>query len=234
MDVVESIDRAASEIASAIGELARARILYSLMDGRARTGTELSAIADIGTSTASAHLNRLIKTRLVVVAAEGRHRYYRLAGPEVAQILEGLTAIAGVSRPKFNPSTPNHLRQARTCYDHIAGSLGVMIHDRLIALKWIRETSNAVDYEITAKGLKRLMEMGIDVSGFSGCRRRVAFGCLDWSERRHHLGGSLGAAILKLACKRKWLLRDLDGRGLSPTAFGRQEFLRHFGLDTAV
>jgi DNA-binding transcriptional ArsR family regulator len=234
MDVVESIDRAASEVASAIGELARARILYSLMDGRARTGTELSAIANVGTSTASAHLNRLIKARLVIVAAEGRHRYYRLAGPEVAQILEGLTAIAGVSRPKFNPSTPNRLRQARTCYDHVAGSLGVMIHDRLLALKWIRATGNAADYEITARGLKRLMEMGIEVSGFSHCRRRLAFGCLDWSERRHHLGGSLGAAILKLACKRKWLVRDLDGRGLSPTAFGRQEFRRHFGLDAAV
>jgi DNA-binding transcriptional ArsR family regulator len=234
MDVMDSVDSAASKIASAIGEPARARILYSLMDGKARTGTELSAVADVGTSTASAHLDRLIKARLVKVAADGRHRYYSLAGPGVAHVLEGLTAIAGANRTRFTPRTPGRLRPARTCYDHIAGSLGVALHDRLLELKWISATGNDRDYAISAKGVNGLMEMGIGVSKLYQGRRRVAYGCLDWSERRQHLAGSLGAAILKLACERKWLIRDLDGRGLRPSEFGRQELRRCFGLDPAI
>jgi DNA-binding transcriptional ArsR family regulator len=231
MDVMDSVDNAASKIAAAIGEPARARILYCLMDGRARTGTELSAVANVGTSTASAHLDRLIKARLVRVVAEGRHRYYSLAGPEVARILEGLSAIAGGSAPGFTPSTPNRLRLARTCYDHIAGSLGVMLHDRLLAMKWISETGKDGNYSISARGKAALKDIGIEAALLEDCRRRLAYGCLDWSERRCHVAGSLGAAILSLAFNRKWLIRDLDGRGLSPSPFGRREFRRHFGLE---
>ena len=121
---MDPVEQAASRIAFAIGEPARSRILFCLMDGRARTSTELSAVADVGTSTASVHLERLVKARLVRVAAEGRYRYYSLAGPEVGHLLEGLTAIAGAKRSRFVPSTPSRLRQARSCYDHLAGSLG--------------------------------------------------------------------------------------------------------------
>jgi DNA-binding transcriptional ArsR family regulator len=229
MDVPNSIDGAAATIAAAIGEPARARILYCLMDDRARTSTELAAVADVGTSTASAHLDRLVKARLLTVAAQGRHRYYRLAGPEVGRILEGLTAIAGASSPRFIPRTPNRLRSARSCYDHIAGNLGVLLHDRLFALEWISREGGNEAYAITEMGRRKLAEIGIDVAGLAG-RRRVAFGCLDWSERRSHLGGTLGAALLSLACRRRWLSRDLEGRGLSPTAAGRQEFGRIFGI----
>ncbi len=228
---MDSIDNAASKIASAIGEPARARILYCLMDNRARTSTELSAVADVGTSTTSAHLDRLLKARLVKVEAQGRHRYYRLAGPEVGRILEGLTAIAGTLSPKFIPSTPNRLRVARSCYDHIAGSLGVTLHDRLLKLEWISRAAKDGTYAISAKGLAKLMEIGIEVGGLEDRRRRVAYGCLDWSERRSHLGGTLGAAIMSLAFRRKWLVRELDGRGLTQTALGRQEFRRCFGIE---
>ncbi len=234
MDVTDSIDGAASRIAAAIGEPARARILYCLMDGRARTGTELSAVANVGTSTASAHLDRLVRAHLVSVAADGRHRYYSLAGPGVAHILEGLTALAGAHRPRFIPTTPNRLRQARTCYDHIAGSLGVRLHDRLLALRWISAGGKDGAYLISAKGLRELLRIGLPAHAFEPGRRRIAYGCLDWSERRHHIAGSLGAAILKLACERKWLIRDLEGRGLSASAFGRLEFRRCFGLDPTI
>jgi len=203
------------------------------MDGRARTATELAAVADVGTSTTSAHLDRLLKARLLRVVAQGRHRYHSLAGPEVGRILEGLTAIAGAMSPGFIPSTPVRLRVARSCYDHIAGSLGVMLHDRLLKLEWISQAGKDEGYAISARGQGKLREIGIDIGELEVRRRRVAFGCLDWSERRFHLGGSLGAAILGLACRRKWLVRDLDGRGLTPTAFGRREFSRCFGIETS-
>lgn len=228
---MDSIDSAASRIAAAIGEPARARMLYSLMDGRARTSTELAAIADVGASTASAHLDRLLKARLLKVAAQGRHRYYSLAGPEVGRILEGLSAIAGTLSARFIPATPNRLRVARSCYDHMAGSLGVMLHDRLLDLEWITQTGEDGAYALSAEGRGKLTEIGIAAGELEGRRRRVAYGCLDWSERRYHIGGSLGAALLGLASRRRWVVRDLDGRGLAPTPFGRQEFRRHFGIE---
>jgi DNA-binding transcriptional ArsR family regulator len=233
MDVVDSIDRAASRIASAIGEPARAKILYCLMDDHARTSTELAAVASVGASTASAHLDRLLKAHLLKVSAQGRHRDYSLAGPEVARILEVLSTLAGTVAPKFVPSTPDRLRLARTCYDHIAGSLGVRLHDHLLKMEWISEGGEDGNYSISPRGRGKLIEIGIEVGAIEIRRRRIAFGCLDWSERRSHIGGSLGAAILRLTSKRKWLIRDLDGRGLTPTAFGRQEFRRYFGIDLA-
>jgi DNA-binding transcriptional ArsR family regulator len=231
MDVTDSIDGAAAKIAAAIGGPARARILYCLMDDRARTSTELAAVADIGTSTASAHLERLERARLVLVTAQGRHRYYRLAGPEVGAVLERLSALAGASRPRFIPTTPNRLRTARTCYDHIAGNLGVLLHDRLLAMAWVAPAEKGEAYRVTSHGRRKLSEVGVDLAELEGRRRRMAYGCLDWSERREHLGGSLGAALLALALKRRWLSRDLEGRGLSPTGLGNREFQRWFGME---
>jgi DNA-binding transcriptional ArsR family regulator len=233
MDAADSVERAASRIASAIGEPARSRILFCLMDGRARTSTELSAVADVGTSTASVHLDRLVKARLVRVAAEGRYRYYSLAGPEVAGVLEGLTAIAGAGRAQFVPSTPGRLRQARSCYDHLAGSLGVRLHDRLLAMGWVSDTGKSGVYALSEAGRRGLSGIGIDADGLGGARRRFAYGCLDWSERRCHLAGSLGAAILELMLRKKWLLREHQGRGLALSSFGRREFRRAFGLEIA-
>lgn len=233
MDVLDSVEQAASRIASAIGEPARSRMLFCLMDGRARTSTELSAVADVGTSTASVHLDRLLKARLVRVVAEGRYRYYSLAGPEVAQVLEGLTAIAGANRTRFVPSTPGNLRRARSCYDHLAGSLGVGLHDRLLAMGWISDDGKAAGYALSESGRKGLSGIGIDADGLTGRHRRFAYGCLDWSERRCHLAGSLGAAILNLALRKKWLLREPGSRELALSSLGRKEFRRVFGLELA-
>jgi DNA-binding transcriptional ArsR family regulator len=229
-------DNAVSRIAAAIGEPARARILYCLMDGHARTSTELAMVAQVTPSTASVHLNRLKTEHLVKVLVQGKHRYYSLGGPNVARALEGLSVLAGRSREKFEPRTPSRLRAARTCYDHMAGTLGVSLHDRFQALGFLtcrltaRSKSAGDAYQLTPAGTKALQTLGIDVAALQTLRRRFAFACLDWSERRPHMGGALGAALLKAALKRKWVIQDLDSRALSITNLGQREMLARFGL----
>ncbi len=229
MDVEYQADDAAARIAAAIGEPARARMLYCLMDNHARTGTELAAVAEVSPSTASVHLQRLKTERLVKVRVQGKHRYYSLGGPAVARVLEGLSVLAGGSREKFEPNTPNRLRAARTCYDHLAGTLGVALHDRLKTLGWLEAEADE-SYDLTAAGARALQALGVDVEEARTTRRRFAFGCLDWSERRSHLGGALGALLLKLALKRKWVSQDLDTRAVRVTNLGRREMGSRFGL----
>ena len=225
-------DAGVARIASAIGEPARARILFCLMDGHARTSTELAIVADVGPSTASVHLHRLETETLVKVFSQGKHKYYSLAGPKVARVLEGLSVLANGSVSKFVPSTPDRLRAARTCYDHMAGTLGVLLHDRLRGLGWISSLSTALDneYDLTKGGITALSALGLDVEGARAVRRRLAYACLDWSERQPHLGGSLGAALLKVALKRRWVTQELDSRALFITRTGRRELLSRFGI----
>jgi DNA-binding transcriptional ArsR family regulator len=232
MNVERHADAAVSTIAAAIGEPARARMLYCLLDGHARTSTELSVVADVSPSTASVHLNRLTTAHLLRVLVQGKHRFYSLEGPNVASALEGLSVLAGTSRDKFVPSTPSPLRAARTCYDHMAGRVGVLLHDRFKALGWLLAGSNAKDkaYDLTPNGTKAFVALGIDIEATRTLRRRFACACLDWSERRPHVGGALGAALLQVALKRKWVLQDLDSRVLDVTSVGRREMLTRFGL----
>lgn len=231
MDVKQSSDSAASLIAAAIGEPARARMLYCLVDGQARTSTELSIVAEVSPSTASVHLSRLASTHLVKVLNQGKHRFYSLAGPDVASALEALSVLAGRSRDHSTTSASNRLRAARTCYDHIAGVLGIALHDRLRFIGWLAD-SNATEnaYDLTAKGVKAFGSLGIDIESTRKLRRRFACPCLDWTERRPHIGGALGAALLSVAKKRKWVLQDLDSRALIVTKNGRREMLTYFGL----
>lgn len=206
-------------------------MLYCLTDGRARTSTELAIVAEVSPSTASVHLQKLMTRRLVKVFAQGKHRYYSLEGPNVAAALEALSVLAGGAHDTFVPNTPGPLRAARTCYDHIAGSLGVAIHDRIKTMGWLAEDSkDGCSYGLTPRGEKGLEALAVDVDAIRLLRRRFAFACLDWSERRPHLGGALGAALLKIALKRKWVTQDLDSRVLSVTVFGRREMLARFGL----
>ncbi len=232
MNVERRADAAVSRIAAAIGEPARARILYCLMDGHARTSTELAMVADVSPSTASVHLNRLKTEHLLSVFVQGKHRYYSLEGPNVANALEGLSVLAGGARARFVPTTPSRLRAARTCYDHMAGTLGVSLNDRFTALGWLSAGSTGSDnaYGLTLDGTKAFETLGIDISAIRTLRRRFAYACLDWSERRPHLGGALGAALLKVALKRKWVVQDLDSRALGVTSLGRREMLARFGL----
>lgn len=233
MDVERDTDVALYTIAAAIGEPARARILLCLMDGHARTSTELSVVGEVSPSTASVHLNRLKAARLVKMIAQGKHRFYSLEGPEVAEALEELSVLGGCSRKTFEPSTPNRLRDARTCYDHLAGRVGVLLHDRFQALGWLSAGSKGskVAYDVTPEGTKALQSLGIDIEVTRGLRRRFAYACLDWSERRPHLGGALGAALLKIALRRKWLIQDLDSRALRIMRLGRREMLTRFGIE---
>jgi DNA-binding transcriptional ArsR family regulator len=232
MNVKPHPDAAASRIAAVIGEPARARMLYCLMDGHARTSTELAVVADVSPSTASVHLNRLRTVRLVKVLIQGRHRYYSLESLEVAGVLERLSVLAGSARDEFVPGTPPRLRVARTCYDHLAGAVGVSLHDRFRALHWLSASSPGSDnsYELTQAGAKAFEALGIDLAAIRTLRRRFACACLDWSERRYHVGGALGAALLKIALRRKWLIQDLDSRALNLTALGKRELLACFGL----
>jgi DNA-binding transcriptional ArsR family regulator len=230
--IAEDVDLAVARIAAAMAEPARTRILYSLLDGHARTGTELAMVAEVTPSTASAHLSRLKEENLIKVLVQGRHRYYSLEGPRVARALEGLSVLAvGAGRP-FAPHTPARLRAARSCYDHMAGMVAVELHDRFMTLGWMRREPAAHEsaYELTAEGTNAFERLGIDVGAARATRRRFAYACLDWSERRPHLAGALGAALLTMALRRRWVDKDLDSRALTVTSFGRREMRARFGL----
>ncbi len=229
MNATTAEDRVAA-IAAAISEPARTRMLCSLLDGRALTSTELSVVAGVTPGTASVHLNRLRKDGLVNVAAEGRHRYYSLGGAEVAGALEALLNVAGVKVKKLPPTTPEPLRAARTCYDHLAGAIAVSLHDRFEAKRWLKPVADN-GYDLTAEGVSCLTSLGIDVAAARSSRRRFAFACLDWSERRPHIGGALGAALLNMALQRKWLTKDLDSRAVRVSRRGVQEMQRLLDLE---
>ncbi|QPF75742.1 helix-turn-helix transcriptional regulator [Roseateles sp. DAIF2] len=224
MDVAtDSADQALAHIAASMAEPVRARMLCVLMDGHARTATELAAVGEVAASTASAHLARLLKQGLVECLAQGKHRYYRLAGAEVGQALESLLVLAGQPRPRFEPSTPEPLREARRCYDHLAGHWGVRLHDHALLRRWIVVPPAAAprDYALTEAGVSALAGLGVDVDAARAARRRrLACACMDWSERRPHLGGAIGAAWLQALLEQGWLRAELDSRALRPTRRG--------------
>jgi len=207
-------------------------MLFSLLDGHARTSTELAIVAEVSPSTASVHLNRLRTARLVRMIVQGKYRYYSLGGPDVARALEGLSVLAGGPFNQFVPHTPTRLRFARTCYDHMAGTVGVLLHDRFKARGWLSRISTGPSdaYDLTLDGVKAFEALGIDLVATRSLRRRFAYACLDWSERQPHIGGALGAALLKIALKRKWFVQDLDSRSLSLTNRGRSEMMARFGV----
>jgi DNA-binding transcriptional ArsR family regulator len=232
MDVTPNVDEGAHTIAAAIGDPGRSKMLFSLLDNRARTATELAIVADVRASTASAHLARLKEEKLVKVVKQGRHHYYTLYSPDVATVLEGLLALSGATMPRFVTKYPNQLRHARTCYDHIAGTLGVTLLDTFLREEWLMadDPADPESYLLSPKGLKAFGNLGIDVSELETKRRQLAVPCLDWSERRPHLRGSLAAAFLTLAKKKKWVVGEIDSRALTLTAKGRREMSTIFGL----
>jgi DNA-binding transcriptional ArsR family regulator len=218
----EPTGAAVSEIAACIAEPARTRMLYSLMDGHARTSTELAVVGGVSPSTASVHLNRLHSAHLISVVAQGKHRYYSLASASVARTLERLSVLAGRSPGKFVPNTPNHLRAARTCYDHVAGTVGVSLHHRFRSLHWLVPSKASPNiYEPTSAGKRGFQGLGIDIEAAMLLRRRFAYPCLDWSERQPHIAGALGSAVLQLALRKRWLTQESDSRA----------FAEHLGLE---
>lgn len=218
-------DNRLASVAGAIAEPARAKMLCCLMDGHARTGTELAVVADVSPSTASVHLAKLKDQQLVTVLAQGKHRYYTLAGSDVAEALEALLRLAGLPRPAFVPSTPDRLRRARTCYDHMAGAIAVGIHDHMTLHGWLD-----AGYQLSEEGAATLEQFGLDIGKLRKARRQFACACVDWSERRPHLGGALGAGLLDLLVRKGWVERDLDSRALGVSREGERQFKRIFGL----
>ena len=226
----EHQDIGVSQVAAAIAEPARTKILCSLMDGHARTSTELATIAEVSASTASVHLAKLKDLALVRLHVQGRQRYYSLADQRVAQALEALMVIGQNAAPTFKAHTPDRLQFARTCYDHMAGTLAVLLHDRLIAGGWLVQTDERA-YRLSDSGEALFLGLGIEVRDLTTLRRKFACPCLDWSMRRPHLGGSLGAALLQTALKRKWVTQDLDSRALTLTTLGRRQISARFGFE---
>ncbi len=200
-------------------------MLCALMDGRAYTATEMSLVGGISASTASAHLRVLVEKRMIVCVPQGRHRYFRIATSEVAEMLESIMGLAAL-QPGVQIKTPAKLRFARTCYDHLAGMLAVALHDRLLALGWIEQDSSG----LSEVGQCEQNRIGIRL-GPSRTRRRFAVGCLDWSERRPHIGGQLGAAILATFEAKRWVVRQPDSRELILTASGSRALSDRFGLN---
>ena len=230
---VNFADTQLAQLAGAIAEPARARILCCLMDGHARTSTELAVVAEVSPSTTSVHLAKLKQQNLVKLMAQGKHRYYQLAGPEVASALEALLQLAGVPRSNFVPNTPTRLRKARTCYDHMAGEIAVALHDSMMQKAWLLAGSGGdTAYELSDAGVKNLELLGIDITSARKSRRRFACACMDWSERKPHIGGAVGAALLTVLLSRSWVERDLDSRALSVTKKGKAAFQKFFDIDS--
>ncbi len=212
-------------IAALIGDPARANMLTALMDGQALTVTELSGIAGVALPTASGHLTRMSEAGLVAQASQGRHRYYRLASPAVAGMLEALMQFAAdTAKPRARPGPREPmLREARVCYDHLAGRRAVAMAEAL------RAKALVTGDHVTPAGEAFFGELGIDVAAMRRARRPLCRTCLDWSERRDHLAGALGAGILTHVLAEGWAVRD-TGRVVRFTARGAAAFEAAFGL----
>jgi DNA-binding transcriptional ArsR family regulator len=211
-----TVDMAAA--AALVGDPARANILAALMDCRAHTATELALIAGVAPPTASGHLAKLARARMVGVVAQGRHRYYRLASNDVARMLEAIMTFASERPTNDRRATPRidpALRRARTCYDHIAGEFGVAIADRLVASGAV--TLAADSAIVTDGGHRMLRKAGLLLDSSGRSRRPGCRPCLDWSERRPHLAGVLGSAILDHALRSGLVRRREEGRALDVT-----------------
>jgi DNA-binding transcriptional ArsR family regulator len=220
-----------AEVAALVGDPARANILCALLDGRALTATELAFAAGVSPQTTSGHLGKLLGANLLVLMRQGRHRYYRLAGPQVGQMIEGIVNVALTGPPRFQPKTKldDKLRQARTCYDHFAGLLGVGLAERLTERDFVVLGEEAG--EVTAAGETFLAKLGVDLSAARAKRRVFCRPCVDWTERRSHIGGAVGAALANRCFELKWIERVRDSRALTITPAGRRGLMEAFGLE---
>ncbi len=224
------MDTRFNEIAAVIGDPTRATILWTLMEGRAFTATELALEAETSPQNISMHLHKLVQAGLLSVESQGRHKYYRFSRKEIAYALEGMTLLL----PRPDQTRQRHdepdqpIRQCRTCYDHLAGKLGVGVTESLLKQKII----SLKDQEpvLTRRGMKWFSDLGIEPRALMEQRRSFLRTCLDWSERKHHIAGSLAAALLNHMLAGDWLRRTGGSRALVVTSRGRKEFYEHFRI----
>ncbi len=219
-----------AEVAALVGDPARANIMCALLDGRALTAKELAYAAHISPQTASGHLAKLTEARLLSVVPQGRHRYFRLSTPLVGQMLEGIFAVAAHGPPRFRPShkLDEQMRTARICYDHIAGRLGVGLADTLCGRGHVVLSDEGG--EVTEPGVEFFTRFGVDLAAAQRRKRVFCRSCLDWSERRPHLAGSVGAAIADRCAALGWTQRARNSRALIITPAGRAGLDEVFGI----
>jgi DNA-binding transcriptional ArsR family regulator len=239
-----------SKVAALMADPARGRILQALGDNRALAASVLADEAGVAASTASSHLKKLVAGGFLVVEKHGRHRYYRLAGPHIGQLLEALANLAPAAPVKSlkDGTRAQAVRFARTCYDHLAGKLGTELMAAMIERDWLEGGDGLfdperaeqdhlsapgwdVDYRLTAKGAKELGAFGIDLGELPKKRRMIRY-CIDWSEQRHHLAGALGAAVADRTFELGWAKRARKSRAVHLTDQGREGLERTFGLVT--
>jgi DNA-binding transcriptional ArsR family regulator len=220
-----------AEVANLVGDVARASILSALMDNRALTAKELAYAARVSPQTTSSHLGKMTDAKLLRVDQRGRYRYYRLASPLVAQMLEAVMVVAADRLPRLRPSSKpaEELRAARSCYDHLAGRLGVALAESLAARGFIiLEPEGA---QVTPQGMDFLIELGLEIHVLPKARRPFCRPCLDWSERRYHVAGRFGALFLQFCLDRRWLERRSDSRALRITELGARQFAEVFQIE---
>ncbi|WP_137928377.1 helix-turn-helix transcriptional regulator [Cupriavidus sp. 2SB] len=216
-----------SQLAGLLSDPGRAAMLWALMDGSARPAGELALIAGLSASSTSGHLSRLSEGGLLVVETRGRNRYYRLATPEIGVAIEALATASLASQPPrmravpVSRTAPPALRQARTCYDHLAGELAVGLFERMSQAGWFAVAGSSVD--LTEDGTQAMTQLGIDLAAARRKRRQFACTCPDWSERKPHLGGALGAAMLQVLLARGWVEPTATSRALRVTPSGHPE-----------
>jgi len=216
-----------SQLAGLLADPGRAAMLWALMDGSARPAGELALIAGLSASSTSGHLARLSEGGLLAVESRGRNRYYRLAAPEIGVAIEALATASLVSQPPrmrtvpVSRGTPPALRQARTCYDHLAGELAVGLFERMSQAGWLAVEGTRID--LTGDGTQAMAQLGIDLDATRRKRRQFACTCPDWSERKPHLGGALGAALLETMLEKGWIEPTQASRALRVTPRGHRE-----------
>jgi DNA-binding transcriptional ArsR family regulator len=220
-----------AEVAALMGDPGRANILAALMDGRPKSAKELALVAGVSAPTASEHLAKLVAGRLIDASADGRHRFFRLADPLVASAVESMMALAQEGPKRHRPASPAELqlRLARTCYDHLAGQLGVALTGHLVDAGHLAQAGTA--YRVTSQGERLMTRFGIDLAAVRRQRRNFAPACLDWSERKPHLAGALGAALAGRCFELGFVARRRGTRAIRITPLGEREFRRRFGID---
>ena len=220
------------EVAALVGDTARATMLAALMGGRALTGSELAYLARVSRPTASEHLAKLVEARLVSMTRKRRFNYYRIASPLVAHMLESMKAVAAIEMPpRYQPRSARDdaLRFVRTCYDHLAGRVAVVIADTLIAGGHVALGDDGG--EVTPSGAAFLAEFGVELKPSSQSRRIFCRPCLDWSERRYHVAGHVGAELCRCCLQRGWFQHDRDSRALHLTPAGAAGLLEWLGIE---
>jgi DNA-binding transcriptional ArsR family regulator len=224
----KNVEDALAEMAGLIGDPVRIKVLWTLLEGRAFTATELAIHVDTSPQNLSMHLSKLIKADLLTVEVQGRHKYYAIAHPEVAHAIEAMAGLPAVPRPAQTPTQKDPIQFCRTCYDHLAGTVGVLITDSLIRQQFIRRKGSL--FQVTAKGENWWPSTGIDLAGLRKKHRTFARVCLDWTERRPHLAGSLGAALLEKMRGEQWIRPIAHTRAVQVTPKGGKALHEIFGI----